>query len=171
METFLGENKKKKGPNKVLIATTLVAVLVIVVAIGGISLIPSNEVEKEDKLEGAFLEGSKEFEKYTKEIIVYTDPNRLMQAMTGMGSITMYIGGTIRNKGDRDVDGLRVKIEVVDQKNKAIKQKSYVIIPKLQSILSSGENVDVSVNIGGFSVDDDRANVRWKVTAIRFAEY
>jgi len=171
METFLGENKKKKGPNKVLIATTLVAVLVIVVAIGGISLIPSNEVEKEDKLEGAFLEGSKEFEKYTKEIIVYTDPNRLMQAMTGMGSITMYIGGTIRNKGDRDVDGLRVKIEVIDQKNKAIKQKSYVIIPKLQSILSSGENVDVSVNIGGFSVDDDRANVRWKVTAIRFAEY
>ncbi len=171
METFLGENKKKKGANKVLIATTLVAVLVIVVAIGGISLIPSNEVEKEDKLEGAFLEGSKEFEKYTKEIIVYTDPNRLMQAMTGMGSITMYIGGTIRNKGDRDVDGLRVKIEVIDQENKAIKQKSYVIIPKLQSILSSGENVDVSVNIGGFSVDDDRANVRWKVTAIRFAEY
>ena len=108
---------------------------------------------------------------HTKEIIVYTDPNRLMQAMTGMGSITMYIGGTIRNNGDRDVDGLRVKIEVIDQENKAIKQKSYVIIPKLQSILSSGENVDVSVNIGGFSVDDDRANVRWKVTAIRFAEY
>ena len=30
-----------------------------------------------------------------------------------------------------------------------------------------GETIDVHLEIGGFDKNDDRANIRWKVTAIR----
>jgi hypothetical protein len=36
--------------------------------------------------------------------------------------------------------------------------------------LKPGESIDVTVNIDGFKEDDDRANARWKVTAIKFKE-
>ena len=171
MDAFLGEKKEKKGINKVLIVGVLIGVLLFAGVIGVISLIPTEEVDRKDVLEGAFLEGAPEFEKYTKEIIISTNPNRLLQSMTGMGTITMYIGGTIRNKGDKDLSVLEVRVEVIDQEGKVIKKKKYAVIPKAQKILGSGKNVNISVNIAGFSPDDDRANVRWKVTALKFADY
>ncbi len=170
MDVFLGEKKEKKGANKVIIGAILVAVVLIAGVFGAISLIPSSEVVKKDALEGAHFEGSPEFKAYTKEIIITTDPDRLLEAKTGMGKITMYIGGSIRNKGKRDLATLQVAVAVVDLKQEVVREKKYVIIPKFRKVLESGKTINLSVTLGGFALDDDRANVRWRVTALKFVE-
>lgn len=171
MDNLLLENKIQKRGNKGLIAATLVAFLVVAGIIVGIYFIPSSGEMKADALEGAYLEGSEEFDDYTKEIIITTDPDRLLQSMTGMGKIIMSIGGRIRNKGDKNLSALQVQVDVVDTKSAVIKGQKFTIIPSFnKSKLGSNESIDVSVNIGGFTRDDDRANVRWKVTALKFEE-
>jgi hypothetical protein len=123
---------------------------------------------KQEELKGAFLEGTPEFENYTKEIIITTNMDRTNQAQTGLGTILMNIAGKIRNKGDKILDGLEVNVKVIDINNKTIKEKNVLIIPKKQPTLSPNETIDVVVNISGFDPESDRANIRWKVTAIRF---
>lgn len=170
MVDFLQENKEKKGINRGLIIGGIIGLLIIAGLIGLISLIPSTEEKKQEELKGAYLEGSPEFEAYTNEIIITTDMNRTTQARTGLGTILMNITGMIRNKGDKTLDGLEVNVRVVDINNKVIKEKNEIIIPKRQETLQPNYTIDVVVNISGFEPDEDRANVRWKVTAIRFAD-
>ncbi len=171
MVEFLQEEKKeKKGINKGLIIGILVGILLIGGLIGLISLVPSSEEIKQEELKGAFLDGTPEFEAYTNEIIITTNTDKTTQAQTGLGTILMNIAGKIRNKGDKTLDGLEVSVGVIDRQNKMIKEKKVMIIPKIQGTLQPNETIDVMVNISGFDPGDDRANVRWKVTAIRFAE-
>ncbi len=170
MVDFLQENREKKGINKGLIIGGIVGLLIIAGLIGLIAMIPSTEQIKQEELKGAFLEGTPEFEKYTNEIIITTDMNRTTQARTGLGTILMNIAGKIRNKGDKTLDGLEVNVKVVDVYNKTIKEKNVLIIPKKQETLQPNETINVVVNISGFDPAADRANVRWKVTAIRFSK-
>ena len=104
-------------------------------------------------------------------VVLTTDPDRLLQSMTGMGKIIMNIGGRIRNKGDKSLSALQVKVGVVDSESAVIKEQKFTIIPSYKKpTLGPSETIDVSVNIGGFTKEDDRANVRWKVTAMKFEE-
>ncbi len=170
MVDFLQENKEKKGINKGLIIGGIVGLLIIAGLIGLIAMLPSTEQVKQEELKGAFLEGTPEFENYTKEIIITTNMDRTTQAQTGLGTILMNIAGKIRNKGDKILDGLEVNVKVIDINNKTVKEKNVLIIPKKQPTLSPNETIDVVVNISGFDPASDRANIRWKVTALRFAK-
>lgn len=167
---LLQEEKQKRGINKGLVIGAFVGLLVIAGLIALISLMPSTEEVKQEELQGAFLEGSPEFEAYTNEIIITTNTDRTTQARTGLGTILMNIAGKIRNKGDKTLDGLEVNVGVIDTKNKVIKEKKVMIIPNKQPTLQPNETIDVIVNISGFDPEADRANVRWKVTALRFAK-
>lgn len=170
MVDFLQENREKKGINKSLIIGGIVGLIIIAGIIGLIAMLPSPEEIKQEELKGAYLEGTPEFEKYTNEIIITTNMDRTTQARTGLGTILMNIAGKIRNKGDKTLDGLEVNVRVVDIYDKTIKEKNVLIIPKRQEKLSPNETIDVVVNISGFDPESDRANVRWKVSAIRFAK-
>ncbi|MDQ3634484.1 MAG: hypothetical protein M3405_08245 [Acidobacteriota bacterium] len=170
MVDFLQENREKKGINKGLIIGGIIGIIIIAGIIGLIAMLPSTEEIKQEELKGAYLEGTPEFEKYTNEIIITTNMDRTTQARTGLGSILMNIAGKIRNKGDKTLDGLEVNVRVVDICDKTIKEKNVLIIPKRQETLSPNETIDVVVNISGFDPESDRANVRWKVSAIRFAK-
>lgn len=148
-----------------LIAALLVA--------GGIylwSFQPTIEEQKQQALEGAHLEGSPEFENYTKEIIISTDINRTIESPTGLGTISMMIHGDIRNKGDKTVNGLQLKVSMVDKFEKPIKEKMIMVVPKQAEKLSKNETIHVAIPMDGFAKDADRANVRWKVSAIRFEQ-
>lgn len=170
MSSFFEEEKEKKGTNVVFIVGAVIA-LVAVLGIAYVAImIPSPEEEKAAVLEDAVREGSPEFENYTKEIIISTDPSRLKEAYTGLGDIVMLIGGRIRNKGNKTVTGLEVSVGMINTKNELIKDKKFLLVPEEHPELKPDETIDVSVKIPGFSEDDDRANARWKVTAIRFAE-
>lgn len=168
MDAFLDSRKKNKGPNKIFIVGGLLALVAVVGIVVGVYLIPSPAEEKQAILEDAYREGSPEFENYTKEIIISTDPDRLVESYTGLGDIIMQIGGDIYNKGNKTISGLEVSVGMINRKNELIKDRKVLVIPKQYPELKPGETISISVNVPGFNPDDDRANARWKVTAIKF---
>ncbi len=170
MDEFLYEKKEgKRGVNKVLLGALLIAAVLIAGVIGLLyKFQPTLEEQKQQQLAGAFLEGSPEFAAYTKNLVISTDTNRTTESPLGLGTIQMAIHGDIRNKGDKTINGLEVSVSVVDVKNQIIKEKKVMVVPNQAQKIASGETVHVFVPMDGFSKNDDRANVRWKVSAIRF---
>ncbi len=169
MDTFLNDNKEeKRGVNKVMLAAVAVAALIIAGAVGLLTLLPDSSQQKQQEMEGAFLEGNPEFESYTNQLIVTTNFDRTSESPLGIGTIQMSIHGDIRNKGTRVINGLEVRVSVVDLKNQVVKEKKMMVVPNQAPTLSPNETIKVFVSLGGFTKEDDRANVRWKVTAIRF---
>lgn len=168
MDTFLYETEpEKKGVNKVLIAGLAIAALLVAGGVYLLTLQPSLEEQKQQQLAGSFFEGSPEFERYTNNLIISTDMNRTSQSLIGLGTIQMMIHADIRNKGDKALNGLEVKVGVVDSFNKVIHEKKVMVVPNQVEKLMPGETIHVVVPMDGFKRDDDRANIRWKVTAIR----
>lgn len=169
MDTLLQDHDKgKKGINKILVGAALFAVVLIAGAIWLLSFQPTIEEQKQQELVGAHIEGTPEFESYTKELIITTDMDRTIESRTTLGSISMMLHGDIRNKGSKAIDRLQIKASVVDPFNNTIKEKKLMVVPNMEETLNPNETIHVAVPIDGFSKDDDRANVRWKVTAIRF---
>ena len=166
MDGFLEPQEKKKGINTALIVGALVGILLVA---GGIWLLtrqPSMEDQMANILEGSYHEGSAEFTQITKDIIISTSDDTV-QSPNAFGSISMYIAGKIRNKGDKTINGLEINVAVVDSFNQILKEKRLLVVPTKQPQLGPGETIDVHLEIAGFDRSDDRANIRWKVTAIR----
>ena len=169
MDAFLGDKKEEKnGVNKVMLAALAVAALIIAGGVWLLTFAPNRDEQKQQQLVGAFLEGSPEFENYTNNIVVTTNFDKTTESPLGLGTVQMSIHGDIRNKGSRAINGLEVKVSVVDIKNKVVKEKKTMVVPNQSPLLSPNETIQVFVPLDGFAKDDDRANVRWKVTAIRF---
>jgi hypothetical protein len=166
METFL--NRESQGPNRKvgLIIGALVAIVAIGLVIWLASFRPSMEDQMSQVLEGSYREGSPEFAQITKDIIISTG-NNTVQSPNGFGRISMYIEGMIRNKGDRVINGLEVNCAVITQFNEVLKEKRVLVVPTKQELLEPGQTITINTQIDGFDKDDDRANIRWKVTAIR----
>ncbi|QQS41460.1 MAG: hypothetical protein IPM63_00470 [Acidobacteriota bacterium] len=170
MDLFVNKERGNPGFSKALGLAIIVALLVIAGLIYFIFTLPTPKEEKAVILQNAVTEGMPEFEEYTRDLIITNDARRMQEARTGLGDVIMKLSARIRNAGDRTLTGLEVSVGMVDTKNKLIKDKKVLFVPKHYPKLEPGEEIDVSVSIGGFSPDDDRANARWKVTAIKFAK-
>lgn len=157
--------------NRGFMAALGVAVLVVAVAVLVVWKIqPSTEEQKEIALEGAVREGSPEFAEITKKIIIENVPDKTWESPLGTGYLMMNIAGRIKNYSGRIVSGLEIKTSVLDISGNPVKEKTVLVIPIQQAELAPGEVMDVVVRIDGFSKDDDRARIRWKVTAIKFKQ-
>ncbi|MEO6334251.1 MAG: FxLYD domain-containing protein [Pyrinomonadaceae bacterium] len=168
METFLEPQEEKKGNSMALILGALVGIVLLSGVIWLLMRQPSMEDQETSILEGSFHEGSAEFSQITKDIIISTAEDTV-QSPTGLGRISMYIHGKIRNKGDKNINGLEINVTVVDTFNQVLKERRVLVVPTKQPQLGPGETIDVHVEMAGFDKKDDRANIRWKVTAIRVA--
>ncbi|MDQ3801105.1 MAG: hypothetical protein M3384_16910 [Acidobacteriota bacterium] len=153
--------------SKKFIGTVIVAILLFISTTGFYSTCTSRQAVQQTQLEGAVREGTPEFEALTKRIVIQTDENNTMQSPTGMGTITMFIRGKIRNFTGKTLTGLEIKTTVIDQLEKPVKEKTLIVVPNQKERFEPNETMPVSVMIEGFSKDDDRAMIRWKVTAIR----
>lgn len=164
-DLFPGE-KQKKGVNPVLIAGVLIGLALVGGAIWHLSQKPSMEEQTATILRGAYHEGSPEFADLSKDIIISTDPNTV-ESPTGLGSIAMFITGKIRNKGTRTITVLEVNVAVVTQFNQLLQERRILVVPVQRATLEPGDTIPITINLTGFAKDDDRANIRWKVTAIK----
>jgi hypothetical protein len=168
METLYQNDKKEKGSNKVLLAAVAAAVLLIAAVIGIWSLRPTPQIIKQQVLEGAFREGSPEFQAITNKIIIFNDAENTMESPTGLGTITMFARGKVRNNSDKTITALEVRASVVDPFNKVIREKAMTIVPAQNvETFAPNEMLPLNIPIEGFAKDDDRARVKWKVTAIK----
>ena len=167
MKSFDQQDEPKKGINKLFIIALLIAVLSAGAIIWATTLLPANEEIKVQVLENAVREGSPEFETLTKKIIIYNNPDRMIQYQTGIGTILMSLTGTVKNLTGKTVTGLEIQVGMLDSKKEIIKDKTLIIIPKEIEQLENAQTREVTVSIDGFKKDDDRANAFWKVVAIR----
>lgn len=165
MDTILPNNTDKRGINKVFIAGIVVGLVVIAAALYLLSLRPSVEEQTSAILANAVREDSPQFADLSKDIIISTD-DRTVESPMGLGTISMFINGKIRNKGDRTIDILEVRVAVVTQFNQVLKERKILVVPVQQATLDPGETIPITLTMDGFSKNDDRANIRWKVTGI-----
>jgi hypothetical protein len=166
MNTLEEHNIKKPRNYTGYIVGIVIGVIVIAAAIAIVSRRPSMMEQEAAVLEGAVAEGTPEFEQLTKDIIISTSPDTV-QSPNAFGSISMFIKGKVRNKGQKVINGLEINVAVVDQFNTVVKEKRVLAVPKQYPTLEPGAVVDVTLTVDGFKPDDDRANIRWRVTAIR----
>jgi len=168
MDTLLQIEKKEKGSYKVLFMAVGAAILIVAAIVGFYVSRPSHEKTKVEILQGALFEGTPEFEEISKKIAIQNDADNTFQSPTGLGTITMFTRSKVRNMSDKTITALQVRVSVLDQFDKVIREKAQIVIPtdKVQTI---APNSDITINIPveGFSKDDDRARVRWKVTAVK----
>jgi hypothetical protein len=152
---------EEKSPKVLIIVVAAIAA----VAIGGFfyllmrkSVAPSPP----PTLQGAIRPGSPDWDKYNK-LIVLDDPEA-DEAKRALGDTVMTLHTTARNFTGRAITGLEVRGAVVDHDNKAVKERTLVVIPGRQPELDPNKTMRVSILIDGFSDSDDRANIRMQVT-------
>lgn len=167
MESFLQPQEKKKKVNVVFLVGIVIGALLLAGGIYWLTRQPSMEDQMASILEGSYREGSPEFQAITKDIIISTS-DKTVESPTALG-IAMFITGTIRNKGDKVINGLEVNVAVVTQFNQVLQEKRVLVVPTQRPQLGPGETIDITLSMAGFKKEDDRANIRWKVTAIRVA--
>ena len=168
MEAFLEPQEERKGNGKALILGALIGIALLSGVIWLLMRQPSMEDQMANILEGSYHEGSPEFAAITKDIIISTAAST-RESPNAFGTISMWIDGTIRNKGDKNINGLEINVAVIDTFNQVIKEKRVLVVPTKQPQLGPGETIEVHIEMAGFDRKDDRANIRWKVTAIRVA--
>src|SRR5204862_2350259 len=166
MDAFLNETEKKKTNYKGYFLGAVVGLIAMAGFIFIAARRPCMEEQAAAVLEGAFTEGSPEFDAITKDIIISTT-DKTIEGQNAFGSISMFIVGKVENKGNKLIDGLEVNVAVIDQFNTPIKEKRVLVVPTQQAQLGPGETIPITLSIEGFKKSDDRANIRWKVTAIR----
>jgi hypothetical protein len=167
MESFLQKPQKEKGSNKILIIALVAGLIVVGAVIGLLALRPSMNDVQQSYIEGAFREGSPEFAAYTKRISISTDEDRTMYSPTAMGTVMMVIGGNVRNSSDKTITGLEIETSVVDQFAKVLKSKTLIVVPTQVAMLEPNQTIPVQVRIEGFDPKEIRADIHWKVTAIK----
>ncbi|HRI04142.1 MAG TPA: hypothetical protein PLL77_10390 [Pyrinomonadaceae bacterium] len=168
MDELFNTEKEKKGINSVFIVGILVGLVLIGGAIWLLSRKPSMEDQTAKILQGSYREDSPEFAELNKDIIISTDQGTV-QSPTGMGTISMYINGKIRNKGNKTISALEVNVAVVTQFNDILRERRILVVPVQQPVLGPDQTIPITLTLDGFTKEDDRANIRWKVTAIKAA--
>jgi hypothetical protein len=171
MDNLFEHKEEKKGFNMGFLLGGIIGVFVIAIVVLIAMQRPSMVDQEAAVLADTFRPESPEFQEITKDIIISTDADKTVQDINALnGRITMWITGNIRNKGNRAINGLEVNVAVIDQFNQQIKDKSVLVVPRQQEILAPGDSIPITLTLDGFKRDDDRANIRWKVTAIRVAQ-
>lgn len=154
--------------NKSLLIALAAAIFVVVGAVGALVVfMPSYEEQKTQQLAGAVREGQPEFETLTKRIVAETNEDETWFSPVGTGTIVMSVAGRIKNNSDKPLTGLEVRVSVLDLAGKVVRENTVTIVPTQQARLEPKQQMNVRVQVEGFSPDDDRASIRWKVTAIK----
>lgn len=165
MDELFNIGQQKKGISMTLVGGIVVGLILIAGAIWMLSFKPSIEDRTAQILADAHREGSPEFAALSKDILIATDENTV-ESPTGLGTISMFIKGNIYNKGTKNITILEVNVGVVTQDNAVLREKRIVVVPIQQPSLAAGGTIPITLTLDGFDRKDDRANIRWKVTAV-----
>ena len=165
MVQFLENRQEKRGINKVFIAAFVAAAVIIVAIVVAMSFRPTLEDRMNQLLGTALHEGQPGFAELSKDIVISNDNS--VESPMATGKISMFLHGKIRNKGTRNINVLEVNAAVVTQFNDVLRERRMLVVPMQQASLGPDETIPITLTLDGFEKDDDRANIRWKVTAIK----
>jgi archaellum component FlaG (FlaF/FlaG flagellin family) len=170
MDTILNETEKTGKNYKGYVIGAVIGVLFLGALIFIASRRPSMEDQAAAILEGSLRQGDAGFDELSRDIIISTGDNTV-QWQNAFGTISMSIVGRVKNRGNKGktFNALEVEVAVIDQFNEVVKDKRVLVVPGQQPELAPGDAIPITLTIDGFKKEDDRANIRWVVTAIRTA--
>ena len=159
-------------PQKRSVAGSLIGVAIGLLLIGGVAYwwlnhTPSIQDQTAQILAGAYRPGSPEFDDLQKKVMIAKDENRTVESPTGLGTISMFIYGTIYNRTGKTITALEVNVNVTDQQKNVVKEKNVLVVPMQQSSIAPGDSIPITTTLDGFDRKADRANYNFKVTAIK----
>jgi hypothetical protein len=167
MDTILQKKEEKRGINKIFLVGLLVGAVLIAGLMWLLTFQPTADEQRAKMVEGFVMDDVPGFSELSKDIVISTDFDRTTESPTGLGTIQMTVGGRIRNKGAKTITGLEVNVGVIDRQNKVLKEKKVIFVPNQQPSLEPQQIIPVTVTFDGFNKEQERANVRWKVTGIK----
>ncbi len=165
MEEFLAHRDEKKGINKIFIIALLAAAVLIGVVILVMSFRPSLEDRMAQVLATAIHQGEPGFDELSKDIIISND--NTIESPMATGKISMFLHGKIHNKGTKTITVLEVDATVVTQFNQVLRERRMLVVPQQEPTLGPDAVIPITLTFDGFEKSDDRANIRWRVTAIK----
>ena len=168
----MAEMFEHKPPEKRNLTGLVIGAFVGLVVMGGVAAwwltrTPSIEDQTAKILAGSYRPGAPEFDDLQKKILIAKDENRTVESPTGLGTISMFIYGTIYNRTGKTITALQVNVNVTDQQNNVIKDKNVLVVPMQQLSIAPGASVPITTTLDGFDRKADRANYNFKVTAIK----
>ena len=121
---------------------------------------------EQQRLEGGIRAGTPEFEQYRERIVL--DKPEATEAARPIGDMVMRLTSTVRNFTGRTINGLEIYAAVIDSQGKPVKERTVIVVPTRQPELEPNKTMDVPVMLEGMKKEDDRANIKMEVTAVRF---
>ena len=110
--------------------------------------------------------GSQDFEKYQQ--LIKIDGLEASEAARAIGDIVMTLQATVRNFTGRTINGLEVRVAVVDLEGKPVKERTLRVIPNQKPELDNNQTMKAQALLEGISKDATRANIMMEVTGFSF---
>src|SRR5215510_5063283 len=111
MKSLEDIEKKPKTGSK--LAFWVAAIVALIVSFGLVTLLlnrPTSEEYQKSTIEGAYREGSPEFQALTKKLILENIEGRTTESPTALGTIQMSIWGRIKNLSYKTITGLELQV-------------------------------------------------------------
>jgi hypothetical protein len=163
------EKKPERGSRGAFWIVAVIGVLIVGGIIAFLFTRPTTKEFQQQAIEGALREGP-EFDAINRRIAVENDEDKTSESPTAMGTIQMSIWGKVRNlTTDKTITGLEIKVTIVDLAEKPVREKTVIVIPQQQPNLGPSEVMPVHIIMDGFQKTDNRANIHWKVTAVKIS--
>ena len=110
--------------------------------------------------------GSPEFEKY--QPLIKIDDLEATESARAVGDIVMTLFGTVRNFTGRTINGLEIRVAVVDLDGKPVKERTLMVIPNQKPELENNQTMKAQALLEGISKNATRANLKMEVTGFSF---
>ena len=160
---------EENDSRRTLIIVVAVVAAVVVALFFALLFMGTRGSDTETTLQGAIRAGPPELEQYKAQIV--RDDPEAFESPRALGDIVMTLKTTVRNLSNKTLNGLEVRAAVVNHQDQPVKQKTLVVIPTpRQQDLAPNKTMDVTIMLDGFKPDDDRANIKMEIVAVRFKE-
>ncbi len=166
MKSIIDEKKEEKRELNPVFWLSMGAAALVIAGIIMFLMVQSTSTPKLTTLEGALREGA-EFEQLKSKLVIEPDLDRATESPTALGTIQMNVPGIIRNFTGKTIVGLEVVGEVIDLEGKMVREQNIIAVPNRQKVLENNKTMPINVIIEGFKEDEVRANIRWRLAAIK----
>lgn len=169
MESFTTEKRDGGGSSKLFWGIMFVGMLAVAGLLTWYFLQPAPPVQ-EVRLQNAVREGTPEFEFYKSRVIISENHDFSTKSESMVGGIQMKLVGVVKNFSEKTITGMEVIGIVVDEHGKTVKEKTAIVIPTQAKQLENNKTMPVYVIIDGFKPQDDLANFKLRVSAVKTLE-
>jgi hypothetical protein len=156
---FPGKSNRKeaKKASRLLIAVLSLSAILLAGCGGG---------SQQNNLPSVMRAGSPEFEKF--QPLIKIDDLEATESTRAVGDIVMTLYGTVRNFTGRTLNGLEIRVAVVDLDGKPVKERTLMVIPSQKPELENNQTMKAQALLEGISKNATRANLKMEVTGFSF---